>query len=162
MARAQLLFGGDKGDARQIRDQLRVLFVRGADGRDACDGMDRMSWIESANDTMRGFPLQNLPFCVFQVRGGGQRLGVGIGDSILDLGRLAQSEAMSGVPVDVREACMESTLNRLMACGGEKTRRLRGALMRMLAEDVPQSTVNTLKPLLQPMSAAEFCVPVVI
>src|SRR5580698_1148326 len=150
MARAQLLFGGDKGDARQIRDQLRVLFVRGADGRDACDGMDRMSgmseswnrksWIESANDTMRGFPLQNLPFCVFQVRGGGQRLGVGIGDSIFDLGRLAQSEAMSGVPVDVREACMESTLNRLMACGGEKTRRLRGALMRMLAEDVPQST----------------------
>jgi fumarylacetoacetase len=126
------------------------------------ESWNRKSWIESANDTMRGFPLQNLPFCVFQVRGGGQRLGVGIGDSILDLGRLAQSEAMSGVPVDVREACMESTLNRLMACGGEKTRRLRGALMRMLAEDVPQSTVNTLKPLLQPMSAAEFCVPVVI
>jgi fumarylacetoacetase len=122
---------------------------------------NRKSWVEPANGD-GGFPLQNLPLCAFQVRGGGQRLGVGIGDSILDLARLAQSEAMSGVPVDVREACMESTLNRLMACGGEKTRRLRGALMRMLAEDAPETTVNTLKPLLQPMSAAEFCVPVAI
>ena len=106
--------------------------------------------------------MQNLPFCAFQVRGGGQRLGVGIGDSILDLARLAQSEAMSGVPVDVREACMEPTLNRLMACGGEKTRKLRGALMRMLAEDAPENTVERLKELLHPMSAAQFCVPVAI
>jgi fumarylacetoacetase len=120
----------------------------------------RKSWVEPANDPDCGFPLENLPFCAFQVRGGGQRLGVGIGDSILDLARLAQSEAMSGVPVDVREACTEPTLNRLMACGREKTRKLRGALMRMLAADAPESTVERLKPLLQPMSAADFCVPV--
>ncbi len=123
--------------------------------------MSGRSWVESANGD-GGFPLQNLPFCAFQVRGGGQRLGVGIGDSILDLARLAQSEAMSGVPVDVREACMESTLNRLMACGGGKTRKLRGALMRMLGEDAPASTVDRLKPLLQPMDAADFCVPVAV
>src|ERR1700759_2017762 len=123
--------------------------------------MSGKSWLESANGD-GGFPLQNLPFLAFQVRGGGQRLGVGIGDSILDLARLAQSEAMSGVPVDVREACMEPTLNRLMACGSEKTRRLRGALMRMFRDDAPQSNVDRLKPLLQPMRAAEFCIPVVI
>ena len=69
---------------------------------------------------------------------------------------------MSGVSVEVREACMEPTLNRLMACGGAKTLKLRGALMRMLAEDVPQSTVEKLKHLLQPMSAAQFCLPVAI
>jgi fumarylacetoacetase len=123
---------------------------------------NRKSWVEPANEVGCGYPLQNLPFCAFQVRGGGQRLGVGIGDSILDLARLAQSEAMSGVPVDVREACMEPTLNRLMACGGEKTRKLRGALMRMLAEDAPENTVERLKELLHPMSAAQFCVPVAI
>ncbi len=122
---------------------------------------NRKSWVESANGE-GGFPLQNLPFCAFQVRGGGQRLGVGIGDSILDLARLAQSEAMSGVSVEVREACTEPTLNRLMACGVAKTQKLRGALMRMLAEDAPQSTVERLKPLLQPMNAAQFCVPVAI
>src|SRR6201996_2069451 len=123
--------------------------------------MSGKSWLESANGD-GGFPLQNLPFCAFQVRGGGQRLGVGIGDSILDLARLAQSEAMSGVPVDVREACMEPTLNRLMACGGEKTRKLRGALMRMFRDDSQQNNVERLKPLLQPMRAAEFCLPVAI
>ena len=123
--------------------------------------MSGKSWLESANGD-GGFPLQNLPFCAFQVRGGGQRLGAGIGDSILDLARLAQSEAMSGVPVDVREACMEPTLNRLMACGDEKTRRLRGALVRMFRDDSPQSNVDRLKPLLQAMRAAEFCLPVAI
>lgn len=126
------------------------------------ESWNRKSWVESANETTRGFPLQNLPFCVFQVRGGGQHVGVGIGDSILDLARLAQSEAMSGVSVEVREACMEPTLNRLMACGGGKTLKLRVALMRMLAEDAPQSTVERLKQLLHPMSAAQFCVPVAI
>jgi len=124
-------------------------------------GRNRKSWVELANGE-GGFPLQNLPFCAFQVRGGGRHLGVGIGDSILDIARLAQSEAMSGVSVEVREACMEPTLNRLMACGGAKTLKLRGALMRMLAEDVPQSTVEKLKHLLQPMSAAQFCLPVAI
>jgi fumarylacetoacetase len=122
----------------------------------------RKSWVASGNEADGGFPLQNLPFCAFQVRGGGQRLGVGIGDSILDLAMLARSEAMRGVSVDLREACMEPTLNRLMACGGGKTRELRGALMRMLAEDVPESFAERLKPLLYPMSAAQFCVPVVI
>src|SRR5579864_1694911 len=105
------------------------------------ESRNRKSWVELANGD-GGFPLQNLPFCVFQVRGGGQHLGVGIGDSILDLARLAQSEAMSGVSVDVRESCTEPTLNRLMACGGAKTLKLRSALMRMLAEDAPQSTVE--------------------
>ncbi|HXS13822.1 MAG TPA: fumarylacetoacetase [Acidobacteriaceae bacterium] len=128
---------------------------------DRVSGRNRKSWVELANGE-GGFPLQNLPFCAFQVRGGGRHLGVGIGDSILDIARLAQSEAMSGVSVEVREACMEPTLNRLMACGGAKTLKLRGALMRMLAEDVPQSTVEKLKHLLQPMSAAQFCLPVAI
>src|ERR1700760_2078769 len=94
-------------------------------------GQNRKSWVESANESRLGVPLQNLPFCAFQVRGGGQHLGVGIGDSILDLAMVARSEAMSGVAVDVREACMEPTLNRLMARGRGKALELRSALMRM-------------------------------
>src|SRR5215469_1513696 len=121
----------------------------------------RKSWVEAANDN-NGFPLENLPFCAFQVRGGGQRLGAGIGDSILDLAKLARSQAMSGVPVDVREACMEPTLNRLMACGVKKTKELRRALMRLLAEDVQASSVQKVKQLLHPMRAAQFCLPVAI
>ena len=125
------------------------------------ESRNQKSWVESANRN-NGFPLQNLPFCAFQVRGGGQRLGVGIGDSILDLARLARSQAMGGVSVDVREACMEPTLNRLMGCGSKKMRELRRALTHMLAEDAPESTVEKLKQCLQPMKAAQFCVPVAI
>ena len=125
------------------------------------ESLSRRSWVEAANNN-NGFPLQYLPFCAFQVRGGGQCLGVGIGDSILDLAKLARSQAMSGVPVDVREACMEPTLNRLMACGGRKTLELRRALMRILGEDVQEKTVQKLRQLIHPMRAAQFCLPVAI
>ena len=131
--------------------------VRGID-----QSPNRKSWVTTANEVDRGFPLQNLPFCAFQVRGGGQRLGVGIGDSILDLARLARSEAISGVPVDVREACTEPTLNRLMACGRGKMLQLRRALARMLVEDASESSKQRLGTLLHPMRGAQFCVPVAI
>ena len=122
----------------------------------------RKSWVASANEAERGFPLQNLPFCAFQVRGGGQHLGVGIGDSILDLAMLARSKAMNGVAVDVREACTEPTLNQLMACGEAKTRDLRFALTEMLADDAPVSTVEMLRPLMYAMCDVQYCVPVAI
>jgi len=57
---------------------------------------------------------------------------------------------------------MEPTLNRLMACGPAKTLELRDALVRMLAGDAPEASVERLRPLLHPMSAAQFCVPVAI
>ena len=41
------------------------------------------SWVVSANHPDTDFPIQNLPFAMFE-RDGNARLGVGIGDSILD------------------------------------------------------------------------------
>src|ERR1700712_3285004 len=48
------------------------------------------SWVVSAN-AGSGFPIQNLPFGVFRVRGSGAafRGGVAIGTEIVDLGALA-------------------------------------------------------------------------
>ena len=46
------------------------------------------SWIESANQPDTDFPVQNLPFCAFirnDIRGVESRVGVRIGDYILDL-----------------------------------------------------------------------------
>ncbi len=46
------------------------------------------SWIESANAPDTDFPIQNLPFCAFvrsDIRGVESRVGVRIGDYILDL-----------------------------------------------------------------------------
>ena len=43
------------------------------------------SWVESANAPETDFPLQNLPFGRFRVGGGAWRIGVAIGDQVLDL-----------------------------------------------------------------------------
>jgi fumarylacetoacetase len=44
------------------------------------------SWVESANDPEGDFPIQNLPFGRFRRDGGeGWRIGVAIGDRVLDL-----------------------------------------------------------------------------
>jgi fumarylacetoacetase len=42
-----------------------------------------MSWVESANDPASDFPLENLPFGMFETKGN-VHLGVAIGDRILD------------------------------------------------------------------------------
>ncbi len=42
------------------------------------------SWVESANGHL-DFPVQNLPLGVFSVGSKGPRIGVAIGDSVLDL-----------------------------------------------------------------------------
>ena len=63
---------------------------------------DRTSWIESAN-THEEFPLQNLPLCSFaRDAASPRRLGVGIGDQILDL----------SVAVDLFEPAWRSALHR--------------------------------------------------
>ncbi len=56
------------------------------------------SWVESANDPGSGFPIQNLPFGTFEINGH-LRLGVAIGDSVLDastaFGIASMKDAMS-------------------------------------------------------------------
>jgi fumarylacetoacetase len=119
----------------------------------------RRSWIASANDGTRGFPLENLPFCAFAVAPDEQHLGVGVGDSVLDLRAFAPTRA-NDLSHDLREACAEPTLNRLMGLGREKTVALRELLISLLGEDAPRSAVDRVKPLLLPMRSMEFRVPV--
>jgi len=46
------------------------------------------SWLASANETATDFPIQNLPFGRFRSKqSGGWRIGVAIGDHVLDLAR---------------------------------------------------------------------------
>src|SRR5271165_6526027 len=43
------------------------------------------SFVASANAPDGDFPIQNLPYAVFRKRGESPRVGVGIGDAILDV-----------------------------------------------------------------------------
>ena len=46
------------------------------------------SWVPGAGDPDTDFPIQNLPFGVFRnARGERSRVGVAIGDQVLDLSR---------------------------------------------------------------------------
>ena len=77
------------------------------------------SWVESANDPGTDFPIQNLPFGRF--RGSASepwRIGVAIGDRVLDLGSLGL--------IDTQD------MNRLMAAGVARRRALRLALSQGL------------------------------
>src|SRR5262249_24363212 len=62
----------------------------------------RRSWVESANHPGCDFPIQNLPLGVFQEGRAGSvsnqrpRLGVAIGDCILDVGRWLPGETLNG------------------------------------------------------------------
>ena len=52
------------------------------------------SWVASANQPDTDFPLENLPYGVFR-HGQSTRIGVAIGDQILDLHACAQQGLLS-------------------------------------------------------------------
>src|SRR4029079_17964246 len=56
------------------------------------------SWVESANVEGTDFPIQNLPLGRFRPSGSDEplRAGVAIGDRVLDLRRLSESDAVGG------------------------------------------------------------------
>ncbi len=87
----------------------------------------RKSWVESANLEESDFPIQNLPFGVFD-DGAGARCGVAIGDWILDL-----TKAESALPVP-SGIFAEPRLNSFMALGPTIWRNTRLALSNLLDE----------------------------
>jgi fumarylacetoacetase len=102
------------------------------------------SWVESANLAGSDFPIQNLPFGVFRRRNAGAeaRVGVAIGDRVLDLkgmqneGLLATHTADESVRL-AANACASDSLNPLMSLGAGPRRALRRSLHAMLREDAP-------------------------
>ncbi|KPQ17022.1 MAG: fumarylacetoacetase FahA [Rhodobacteraceae bacterium HLUCCO18] len=89
----------------------------------------RRSWIESANAPDGDFSIQNLPFGVFSENAGDRRVGVAIGDLILDLTALeAQGRIASGDAPIFDGGC----LNPFMARPRGEWTKLRAKLARML------------------------------
>jgi fumarylacetoacetase len=100
------------------------------------------SWVESANDGKTDFPIQNLPFGVFS--GGGSdvaRVGVAIGDWIVDLAALEAARVIS-VPYTVvddegnpKSVFRQKRLNDFVALGKPIWRSVRAQLSAMLLAD---------------------------
>lgn len=91
------------------------------------------SWIDSANDPQSDFPIQNLPFCVYDLEGQNwPTVGVGIGDKILNLSYCAE-QALIPEP-SCLPAC-DSNLNSLMALDATQRSALRARLSKLLSDD---------------------------
>ncbi len=94
------------------------------------------SFVASANDPESDFPIQNLPLGAFsEAPGAPPRLGVAIGDRVLDLPAAVTSRRLRDELADVGSACVQPTLNQLMALGPERRRALRHQVSRWLRDD---------------------------
>ena len=93
------------------------------------------SWVTSANDGATDFPIQNLPYGRFRRAGTNEpwRIGVAIGDQVLDLQR-AGAAAWPGDVQALFAPLAAGDLNAFMALGSEASRRLRAALSNALSE----------------------------
>ncbi len=90
------------------------------------------SWLESANARGCDFPLNNLPYGVFDA-GAGARMGVAIGDCVLDVGAVDHGldDALFADP----------SWNAVMAAGPDVWAALRARLMDLLGDPAHRGAV---------------------
>ena len=74
------------------------------------------SWVASAHADGTDFPLQNLPLGAF-TSGLAPRVGVAIGDDVLDLRAARDQGHLDGLDARLVEAAGAETLNALFALG---------------------------------------------
>jgi fumarylacetoacetase len=105
------------------------------------------SWLESANDPLTDFPVQNLPFGRFRRDADRDwRIGVAIGDQVLDLRRAKLIETYD--------------LNRLMRLASEPRRALRQAISAGLRHG--SADEERFRAALAPQAELEMGLPCVI
>jgi len=119
------------------------------------------SWLASANDPLCEFPIQNLPYGVFRSADRPQaRVGVAIGDQILDLSVLAGAGLLR---LDAALFARDS-LNAFIASGRANWRALREQLSSLLSADDGRLRDNDAlrRQALVAQDAAEMLLPVAI
>ncbi|HMG96235.1 MAG TPA: fumarylacetoacetase [Gemmatimonadaceae bacterium] len=106
------------------------------------------SWIESANSPDTDFPIQNLPFGVFFRRGEVERrIGVAIGDKIVDVAESLSANLWSGEARDVARWCDRPTLNELMQAPKDSLSKFRARLSELLVGTPgDEGAINPLPP----------------
>jgi len=109
------------------------------------------------------FPIQNLPFGVFSTAPSpAPRVGIAIGDEILDLAALERAGALSAGPGEPVFA--KDRLNDFIALGRPAWRAVRGRVRDLLAADNPtlRDDAGLRRAALVPASSARLHLPVAI
>jgi len=125
------------------------------------------SWIESGNDDSCDFPIQNLPYGVFTRTGSDvePRIGVAIGDQILDVKGAIEHDVLTGLDPKTQCALYATTLNDFMRLGRDawtETRRALSALLRTDADSTLKDDAGLREDLLVPMAEATMHLPATI
>jgi fumarylacetoacetase len=96
------------------------------------------SWVETANGH-RDFPVQNLPLGVFSVYDDQRRIGVAIGDFILDLAAIADAGL---IDPRWRDDLCQPVLNAWLARGPEDQAALRSRLSGLLSDESQRDAIE--------------------
>lgn len=117
------------------------------------------SWVASANAADTDFPIQNLPYGRFRRAGSDEpwRIGVAIGDQVLDLRAALAAGGWSADVVALLEPLAAGDLAAFMRRGGAARRTLRAALSSALTAGSARQ--STLAACLVAQSAAEVALP---
>jgi fumarylacetoacetase len=80
------------------------------------------SWVDSANAEGTDFPIQNLPYAMFREPGGAARLGVRIGDRILDVTSALGVESMTSLMAmsKAERADLRSLISGMLEAGAAR------------------------------------------
>ena len=97
------------------------------------------SWLEISRES--DFPIQNLPFGIYSTKNKTKRVGVAIGDQILDLSKLFELGYLDSL--SFCEHCFSNEyLNRMMGHGKSEIRDLRNRISELLNVKNPELSQN--------------------
>jgi len=97
------------------------------------------SWLEISRES--DFPIQNLPFGIYSTKNKTKRVGVAIGNQILDLSQLLKLGYLDSL--SFCEHCFSNEyLNRMMGHGKLEIRDLRNRISELLNAENPELSQN--------------------
>lgn len=98
------------------------------------------SWIDVPKDS--DFPIQNLPYGIFATETKTPRIGVAIGEQILDLSEIAKAGLFDAIKFD-KSILSKNMLNWFIALGKPTTNAVRERISDLLNEENEELKINT-------------------
>lgn len=124
------------------------------------------SWVSAANDSDSDFPIQNLPYGVFHPRDSREpfRVGVAIGDQVLDLARAHTSGLFKGTPIEDHNCFALAGLNAFMVKGRPVWTAVRERISELLDSSKPmlRDNASLRNQILIPLDSIEMMMPMAV
>jgi len=120
--------------------------------------MTGRSWVDGANEP-HGFGLNHLPYGVFRLYDRGW-MCVRIGEHMLNLSDCVAEGLLDDLSAELRQACLQSTLNALLALGAAEWAQLRGRVTELLDEALDDELQERVEECLYPLAGAELLLPI--